>query len=479
MLPRSRLLLVPAAFLVAAGLAFVAPAAADDGREAPRARTSIDESAAAAATPRRGGIEVAQVDGLIDPTNASLIADTIRGANERRAEVLIVQLASGGAVDVDIDALVRTIRTSRVPIAVWVGPSGEQAKGGAAVLAQAAPVVSVANGSGIGPAYPESLDRPSARSRRDVARRIGALAIANGRDRAGAVGTVGRTLSAERALALGAIDMVEPTLGGYIVALDGVEVRTAAGLVELSTARVVGSGRDRRREPNQTVRFRKLGLSQQLQHTLTSPSIAYFLLLAGLCLIVFEFFTAAIGLAGATGALAVVGAFVGFSHLPVQWWALALLMVAIIGFGIDAQAGRTGAWTVIAGVGLVVGSIFLYGGSSRLDVRWWAIALVVVGTLLFMLAAVPAAIRSRFSTPTVGREAMIGEMGTAEVDVDPDGVVRVRDALWRARTNRATPIGAGELARVVEVDGLVLEVEPQEGGARDHRERRHRDDSES
>jgi membrane-bound serine protease (ClpP class) len=99
---------------------------------------------------------------------------------------------------------------------------------------------------------------------------------------------------------------------------------------------------------------------------------------------------------------------------------------------------------------------------------------VIAGTALFMIGAVPVAIRSRFSTPTVGRAGMIGEMGTAEVDVDPDGVVRVRDALWRARTNRATPIKVGAAVRVVEVDGLVLEVEPEEGGARDYRDRTRR-----
>ena len=43
---------------------------------------------------------------------------------------------------------------------------------------------------------------------------------------------------------------------------------------------------------------------------------------------------------------------------------------------------------------------------------------------------------------------------------------------WRARTNRATPIAAGDPVRVVAVEGVVLEVEPEEGGARDHRERR-------
>jgi membrane-bound serine protease (ClpP class) len=67
---------------------------------------------------------------------------------------------------------------------------------------------------------------------------------------------------------------------------------------------------------------------------------------------------------------------------------------------------------------------------------------------------------------------MVGEMGSARTDVDPDGVVSIRDAPWRARTNRATPIRRDEAVRVVAIDGLVLEVEPEEGGARDYRERR-------
>ncbi len=59
----------------------------------------------------------------------------------------------------------------------------------------------------------------------------------------------------------------------------------------------------------------------------------------------------------------------------------------------------------------------------------------------------------------------------AEVAVDPDGVVLIRGARWRARTNRATPIQAGEPVKVASVEGLVLEVEPPEGGAQDYRER--------
>ena len=228
---------------------------------------------------------------------------------------------------------------------------------------------------------------------------------------------------------MGAINGVRPTIGELIVQLDRTTVTTAAGPVKLSTAKVIGTGRDRRRQPNQDVVFNRLGLGDSLLHRLISPSIAYFLIVVGLALIVFEFFTASIGLAGLVGALCAIGAFVGFSHLPMHWWALGLLFLSMFGFAVDVQVGGLGPWTAIGTVALVAGSVFLYGGASELRPAWWVFAVVIVGALLFMLGGMTAMIRSRFSTPTVGREGMIGEAGTAEVAVDPDGVVMIRGAL--------------------------------------------------
>ena len=68
---------------------------------------------------------------------------------------------------------------------------------------------------------------------------------------------------------------------------------------------------------------------------------------------------------------------------------------------------------------------------------------------------------------------MIGQTGIAVDDVDPEGIVEVGTARWRARTNRATPVRSGEPVRVAAIDGITLEIEPLEGAARDYRERRH------
>ena len=148
---------------------------------------------------------------------------------------------------------------------------------------------------------------------------------------------------------------------------------------------------------------------------------------------------------------------------------IALLVFAIFGFTVDVQTGVPRVWSAIGGVSLVAGSFLLYDG---LSLSWITLLVGLVGVPLFMVAGMPAMVRTRFSTPTIGREWMIGEEGEAVTNVSPDGVVRVRGGLWRARTNRATPIPLHGPVRVVEVDGLLLEVEPLEGGAVDYREKR-------
>ena len=425
----------------------------------------------AAATSGHGGITVVQLQGDIDPPLAALARHAITNANAAHAALVLVQLDASGVVATDVTALAQLVHQSHVPVVVWVGPSGAQAAGGAALLAEAASVLYVSQGSSLGPALPVRLDAPHAVTRAAVADELAALATSRDRDggRAASLATTG--LGATAAGAAHVTNGVRPTIGEVIVTLDGATVPTAAGPVRLSTARVVGTGQARRRQPNQEVVFAGLGLGARLQHTLLSSRVTYLLLVAGLALIAFEFFAASVGFAAGVGALAVLGAGYGASHLPVSWWAAALLAAGIVACSVDVQAGGVGFWTAIGTAALLLGSLTLFGGSSRLHVPWWELVVVLAGTLLFFVGALPAFVRARFSTPTVGREGLLGELGEAEVAVDPDGVVVIRGSRWRARTNRATPVAAGDRARVVSVEGLVLEVEPEHGGARDHRER--------
>ena len=176
----------------------------------------------------------------------------------------------------------------------------------------------------------------------------------------------------------------------------------------------------------------------------------------GLSLLIFELFTGGVGIAGGVGAAALVLSAYGLTVLPVNTVGLVLIVVGFFGFAVDVQTGVPRLWTGIGVVTLGVGSVALYDDPVHLG--WLPLAGGIIGVLLMMLAGLPATVRSRFSTPTIGREAMIGEVGEAMAALDPEGVVRVRDALWPARTNRATPVAVGDHIRVVGIDGARLEV---------------------
>ncbi len=407
---------------------------------------SVLPAGAQSQTGPRPFVNVVQVTGYLDPVMADFIDRAITESERGGAEVLVLQLDSPGSVlpTAELDALVFRVGHAAVPIAVWVGESGAQALGGAASLVLAAPVVGLAPQARLGE-VPKPIfgDLPAA--------------VRTG------------TVDSAQALELGLADLNEEesaVLGSFVAALDGREVAGRG----LETADFVPVA-DGPPEATLTVdaRLAKLDLVPRLMHTVASPPVAYLLVSVALALVVFELFTAGVGVAGMVGAVCgVLGAY-GLAVLPTSPVGLALLGLSVFGFAVDVQTGVPRFWTGIGVVAYAVGSLLLFDGVS---VGWLPLVAGVVGMVLLMLAGLPATVRSRFSTPTIGRESMIGEMGEATAETAPDGVVRVRDALWSARTNRATPIAVGQRVRVTGIDGLALEVEPEEGGARDYRERR-------
>src|SRR5690348_5910828 len=112
------------------------------------ALSAITSAGAQTLQPARppSGISVVQVEGLIDPPNASLIEHSLRDAQRDNVMLLVFQLNSSGAIDTNVERLAHMMGSATVPVAVWVGPSGGNAKGGAALVALSAPVVSVAQG---------------------------------------------------------------------------------------------------------------------------------------------------------------------------------------------------------------------------------------------------------------------------------------------------------------------------------------------
>ncbi|MCU1452247.1 MAG: hypothetical protein JWN46_393 [Acidimicrobiales bacterium] len=390
-----------------------------------------------------GKVSVVKVGGLLDPVLADFVERSVAEAERAGRVAVVLQLNSSGSVlsRGRLLRLVQRVRDAKVPVAVWVGPSGARALGGASQLAGVADLVGVAPNSRLGRTgdlvYPEAWATPPFR------RALPRLAS----------GTIGST-DARR---LGISKRDAPVIGDFIIDLPGVQTK------------VVTVGGQSKRQPVSTAVFSALPIQDQMLHTMASPAVAYLLFVIGMALIVFELFTAGVGVAGLIGAGAFIGACYGLAVLPTRPVGVALLVFAMFAFAVDVQTGVPRVWTVIGAVSLGAGSLLLYDGQS---LSWITLLVGIVGIGLFMFAGMPAMVRTRFSTPTIGREWMIGETGAAVADVAPEGVVRIRGALWRARTNRATPIAAGATVRVVEVEGLLLEVEPEEGGAKDHRERR-------
>lgn len=408
----------------------------------PVAAQSEGATRTAAADP--GRVSILKVEGLIDPVLANFIDRSITEGEQAGVVAVVLQLDSSGSVvdDAELVKLARHIHESSVPVAVWVGPSGSRALGGAAQLAGAAQRIGIAPGARLGKTgpmvVPDELLNPAFVAAEDR--------LENG------------TVTAAEAYALKiTANRSAPVIGEFLIDLPGFQTKTVK-----QDGRTV-------RQPVTTPVFSSLPVQEQLFHTVASPAAAYLLFVIGLSLIIFEFFTAGVGVAGLVGAGSFVLSCYGLAILPTRPAGIVLLVLAMFGFAIDVQTGVPRVWSVIGVVSLVIGSLVLYDG---LSLSWITLLVGIVGVSLAMIGGMPAMVRTRFSTPTIGREWMIGEQGEAVTNIDPDGVVRVRGALWRARTNRATPIDLRDGIRVVEVDGLLLEVEPLEGGAVDYRERR-------
>jgi membrane-bound serine protease (ClpP class) len=166
----------------------------------------------------------------------------------------------------------------------------------------------------------------------------------------------------------------------------------------------------------------------------------------------------------------------GMGELPMNGVGIALLLLSMVAFSVDVQVGVPRLWT---GVGLVlftIASLIMFRNVDGLTMRpsWITLSVGIIGIALTFIVGMPSMVRTRFGTPTIGRSNLVGATGVAVGAVDPEGIVMVDGAKWRARTNRATPLADLADVRVASIDGITLEVEPLEGAAQDYREARNK-----
>ncbi|MEM9562457.1 MAG: NfeD family protein [Actinomycetota bacterium] len=440
------LLVLAAPLAVALGVLAPAPTAAqtstaDDG-ELAACPTDLDAIAAA-----DNEIRILKVAGLLDPVVADFVLGELDEAEadpDSLAVVLWVNSRGSAISDADYRELATRLRDSPLQTALWVGQPGSTAEGGTAELATVVDVVGVTPNSSIGRLGERRLPAEWG----DPFAEVTGVDVEN------------ELLSAEESVAAGvSVGPLQNTvpIGSFATELEGFDVLRCADdegnleTIPLTQARISG-----------------LSLTSQLFHTAASPEVAYLFFALGVSLLVFELFTAGVGIAGVIGAgFTALGGY-GLAILPTRWWAIGLILLAFVLLAVDIQTNVPRFYTVAGLAVFVLGSWFLYDGFT---ISWVTLVAVWIGAVLYAYTGMPSMVRTRFSTPTIGRKWMIGEVGEAVTDVDPEGTVKIRDVTWRAITNRATPVENGGRVRVIGIDRLLLEIEPEEGGARDYRER--------
>jgi membrane-bound serine protease (ClpP class) len=145
--------------------------------------------------------------------------------------------------------------------------------------------------------------------------------------------------------------------------------------------------------------------------------------------------------------------------LPVWWPGVAAVGAGILLYVVEFQRNDLG-WMSILGTLLIgFGGLRFVDASPQMVPMWWVILIVVVGTALFFVFAMTTVVRARFSTQTIGREHLVGRIGEALGPITPDGIVRIDDAEWQARSTRVSGIGAGDRVVVAGVDGITLQVD--------------------
>ena len=382
-------------------------------------------------------VVVVEASGLMDPVMVRMMQRTLEEVDTTKTIALVFQINISGSVveEEKIVALGKAISSSPIPISFWIGPSGSRAKGPITELALISGDIGISPGSKIGKIGQSILSSNSSEAHKNFDLNE-------------------KTFNYEEAVEKG-IARSSPVLLEHLVGLEGFEVISDVDSGEI--------------KPLTQTRFEEMDPPDQFFHSVGSPAITYLLFLAGMGLLVFELYTAGVGIAGVLGALCLLLGFYGLAVLPSNPWGIALLIFSMFSFAVDIQTGVPRFWSGVATISLVVGSLLLFDG---LSLSWLTLLFGILLTVSCMSAGMPAMIRTRFATPTIGREWIVGELGMALEEINPNGTVEVKGAIWKAQTNRATPIKVNDEIRVAAVDGFWLDVEPLEGAARDYRERK-------
>lgn len=439
---------------------------------------------AAAAQTTEPKIDILQVDGALDGTITRYVDDALATATDEGVEVVVLQLSTPGTLGVEPGRMVDVVTDSQVPVAVWAGPPGARVTGAGVELALAADVLALSPGTVLGGAVPGDLGaEPTPAARRAASERLRALAGAHGRDAdlaaayADGAAVVAapdgiEQLSGDASLPdavdrgqvtvldrgevvdAGVADLVAGSLPEVLQQLDGLEVTRADGTTTGLTVDPVTA----------TIRFNNQGLLGRVLHTVSTPTLAYLLLVGGIVCLLFEWFQPGFGVAGISGiVLAGLGGY-GLTVLPTQWWAFVLVLVGLALLALDLAMARLGAVTAAGTVALAAGSWWLFSGPQPVRLAGWLVTLVVIAAVSFFVFVMTSVLRAQGLQTRASMDAVMGQTGVVRSVLNPQGHVFVGGALWRAQApDDSGRLRTGTAVRVTgAADEITLLVEPVE-----------------
>src|SRR5207245_3866575 len=196
---------------------------------------------AAASTPR---VEQADLNGDINTIMAAYISASVSRAEADHADALLVVINTPGGISTSMDDIVTSLLISKVPVVVYVYPSGARAASAGLFVAQAADILAMAPGTNIGSAHPiqatgaDLTGDLGAKVLNDAVARVRNLATMHGRNADWAEQAVRKSvnINAEEAVTLHVADLEAPDISTLLSQIDGREAQRPNGTVVFHTA---------------------------------------------------------------------------------------------------------------------------------------------------------------------------------------------------------------------------------------------------
>jgi len=397
-------------------------------------------------------VRLVGINDPITPVTARYVHRNLQDAAQQGDRLVLIEMDTPGGLDSAMREIVKDILASPVPVAVYVAPSGARAASAGALITLAADIAAMAPGTNIGAAHPVSLMDKSSDKVLDAKVVNDAEAYAEGiANKRGRDATLARqmvrdsiSLSAEKALEGRVIELIARDRNDLLQQLEG--------------RSIIRNGREHNLQLKGAEVFSSdMGTIERILNTISSPNVAYVLMILGLMGLYFELSNPGVILPGVIGAISLILAFFAFQALPVNYAGALLILLGLILFIAEIKIISHGMLTVAGMISMVLGSLMLFKSPvANLQVSWSVILVTVMATTAFFTVIIAKAFAVHRQRPSSGREGLIGLEGVAETELSPQGTVFVRGEYWHARSDE--PIDAGSTVEVLELDGMQLKV---------------------